>query len=286
MPPARVFSAHMGRGGFELIEYDVTKPFPGSDEFDYIIHAAGSATPAAFSSDPVGTLMGAINGTKSVLDLAHECGARRVLMLSTGEVYGRGASRDLPYREDFMGWIDGLSPRACYPAGKRAAETLLAAYKQQYKVEGVIARPCHTYGPTAGERDNRASTQFLFDAAAGREIVLKSEGLQRRSYLHVADCARALVTILLKGESGRAYNVASPDSVLTIADFAQKCAAAGGTRVVFSLPNKQEQRGYAPVQPQILDASALRTLGYTARFLPDDGIQNVVGILREKRMGD
>ncbi len=125
----------------------------------------------------MGTLTGAISGMASVLELARACGARRALMVSTGEVYGRGAPEDLPFREEFEGAIDILSPRACYPMGKRAAETLCAAYRQQYAVDSVIARPCHIYGPTANARDNRASTQFLADAAAGRPIVMKSPGL-------------------------------------------------------------------------------------------------------------
>jgi nucleoside-diphosphate-sugar epimerase len=279
------FSAHEGRPGFELIQYDVTRPFPGPAAFDYILHAAGNAAPAAFSADPAGTLTGLIEGARSALDLARVGGVKRVLYVSTGEVYGRGAPEDLPFREDFLGWIDLNSPRSCYPSGKQAAETLCAAYRQQYGVDSVIARPCHVYGPTATERDNRASTQFLFDAAAGRDIVMKSPGLQQRSYLHVADCALALMYILLEGASGKAYNVASPLSVLTIAGFAEKCAAAGGGRVVFELPDEAERRGYAPVQPQVLDASKLHALGFQARFEPDEGIGNVVRILKAGREG-
>lgn len=279
------FSAHAGKPGFELIQYDVSKPFPGAGGYDFILHAAGNASPAAFSSDPAGTMTGLVEGAKNVLELARAGGAGRVLLVSTGEIYGRGASKDLPFREEFLGWIDVLSPRSCYPAGKRAAETLCAAYGQQYGVDSVIARPCHVYGPTATARDNRASTQFLNEAAAGRDIVMKSPGLQKRSYLHVADCALALLFILLRGESHRAYNVASPSSVLTIADFAEKCAKAGGARVAFELPDERERRGYAPALPQVLDASKLHALGFTARFAPDAGIENAVAILRERLPG-
>jgi nucleoside-diphosphate-sugar epimerase len=275
------FSAHSDNPNFRLVQYDVTKPYSDADEYDFILHTASNASPAVFSTDPVGTMTGLVEGTKNVLELASACRAKRVLVVSTGEIYGRGAPEDLPFREDFLGWIDVLSPRSCYPSGKRAAETLCAAYGQQYGVDSVIARPCHVYGPTATPRDNRASTQFLNDAAAGRDIVMKSPGLQLRSYLHVADCALALLYVLIHGAPHQAYNVASPLSVLTIAEFAEKCAKAGGARVVFELPDELERRGYAPVQPQTLDTAKLQSLGFTARFAPDEGILNAVDILRE-----
>ena len=275
------FSVYSENPNFQLVQYDITKPFSGADGYDLILHTASNASPAQFSKDPVGTLTGLVEGAKNVLDLARTYKAR-VLILSTGEIYGRGAPEDLPFREDFLGWIDVLSSRSCYPSGKRAMETLCAAYGQQYGVDSVIARPCHVYGPTATSRDNRASTQFLNDAVAGRDIVMKSQGLQLRSYLHVADCALALLYILINGAPHQAYNVASPRSVLTIADFAQKCAMTGGTRVVFEQPKELERLGYSPSQPQVLDSSKLQSLGFSARFTPDDGIQNTVDILREQ----
>ena len=274
------FSRHMGKRGFELVEFDAARPFSGA-ACDYLVHAAANAAPSAFAADPAGTLTGLVDGARNVLDFARSGGAGRVLLVSTGEVYGRGEPGDLPFREDFLGWIDLLSPRSCYPSGKRAVETLTAAYHQQYGVDSVIARPCHVYGPTPTARDNRASTQFLLDAAAGRDIVMKSRGEQVRSYLHVADCALAILRILLCGETRQAYNVANPASVLTIAGFAEKCAKAGGARVAFELPGELERSGYAPAQPQVLDASKLHALGFSARFAPDEGIENTVAILRE-----
>ncbi len=275
------FARYAENPNFELVQYDVTQPFPGQDEFDYIVHAASNASPAAFSADPAGTLTGILEGTRNALELAREKRARRVLVVSTGEIYGRLPPEEIPTREENLGWIDVLSPRSAYPAGKRAAETLVAAYHAQHGVDGVIARPCHVYGPTVTARDNRAATQFLLDAADGRDIVMKSPGQQIRSYLHVADCAVALIAILLEGVAARAYNVASPDSVLTIAEFADLCASAGGARVVFQLPDDAEKRGYAPTQPQVLDASALGALGFSARFAPAEGIRGTVDILRQ-----
>jgi len=275
------FAPHAENPNFELIQYDVTRPFPGQDEFDYIVHAASNASPAAFSSDPVGTLTGILEGTRNMLELVRDKRARRVLFISTGEIYGRLPPEEIPTREQNLGWIDLMSPRSAYPSGKRAAETLVSAYHAQYGVDGVIARLCHVYGPTASARDNRAATQFLMDAAAGRDILMKSPGQQVRSYLHVADCALAILTVLLEGATARAYNVASPDSVLSIADFADLCARAGGARVTFQLPDDAERRGYAPEQPQILDASALSALGFSARFAPEEGIRSTVDILRQ-----
>ena len=77
-------------------------------------------------------------------------------------------------------------------------------YAAEYGVDVVIGRPCHTYGPFFTESDNRAYAQFIRNAIAGEDIVLKSTGLQYRSWCYVVDCASALLHILLKGETGQA----------------------------------------------------------------------------------
>ena len=138
----------------------------------------------------------------NLLELAKKCRAR-VLYVSSGEVYGFNTGVE-SFTEDYCGPLSLLTPRACYPSGKRAAETLCACYYAQYNVEAVIARPCHVYGPTMTKADSRAVAQFIRNALNHEDIVMKSRGTQVRSMCYVADCAAALLTVLLKGEPSQA----------------------------------------------------------------------------------
>lgn len=80
--------------------------------------------------------------------------------------------------------------------------------------------------------DSRAVAEFLWAAAEGRDIVLKSDGLKERSHCYVADAVQGLLAALEKGESGQAYNIADRRYQMTIRAFAEQAAEAGGCRVV------------------------------------------------------
>lgn len=133
------------------------EPLPLDFPLDYIIHGASNASPKRYATDPVGTMKSNLWGVSNLLELAKEKKAR-LLYISSGEVYGEDDGID--FVETHSGYVNCLNPRACYPSSKRASETLCIAYKEQYGVNVVIARPCHIYG-TDIERDDRAFAQFL-----------------------------------------------------------------------------------------------------------------------------
>ena len=264
------------------VEHDVTLPPKFDFPIDYIIHAAGNAHPAVFSTDPVGTLMTNILGTKLLLDYGKGHGCRRLLYVSSGEVYGQGDLSLECFDESYSGYVDPLSARSCYPNGKRAAETLCVCYTKQFTLDTVIARPSHTYGPTATKEDNRASSQFISRALAGDDIVLNSAGSQMRSYTYIADAASAILSVLTSGESCSAYNIANPESVTTIAGFAGEVAAQTDAKVIFSAPGAtSEAIGGTPIVRQVLCSGKLESLGWRGRFTLKEGICRTIKIMRE-----
>ncbi len=263
-----------------LVEHDVTNPLCFDFQVDYIINAASNAYPASFNLDPVGTIMGNILGTRNMLDFGREKGMRRFLYVSSGEVYGQGEISSSPYVESYSGYVDPMSARSCYPNGKRAAETLCAAYSKQYDVDVVVGRPCHTYGPNVTASDNRANVQFVNNVLKGEDIVLKSAGLQERSYCYVADCASALLTVLLEGEKMEAYNIANQNSVVTIAEFAKEVAEQAGRKLVYAEPDKAALAERTPIMRQVLDAGKLVQLGWNGKFSLKKGISHTLNILK------
>ena len=165
---------------------------------------------------------------RRAIDLARSCGATRVLFTSSGAVYGPQPP-DLPaIPEDFPGGPDPLAPSSAYAEGKRAAELLCALERRaRPDFEPVIARGFAFLGPFLPRDAHFAAGNFLRDALAGGPIRVAGDGTTVRSYLHAADLAAGLWTMLARGAAGRAYNGGS-DAAVTIAELARAFGEAAG----------------------------------------------------------
>jgi nucleoside-diphosphate-sugar epimerase len=264
-----------------FVEHNVNEITDFDFDVDYIIHAASPAFPAAFNSDPVGTVMSNILGTKYLLDYGKDHGTKRMLYISSGEVYGQGDLSLEAFDETYAGYVDPTSVRSCYPNGKRTAETLCVSYTKQFGLDTVIVRPSHTYGPTVTKADNRANAQFVNKGLAGEDIVLNSAGNQMRSYTYLADSASAILSVLTSGESGNAYNIANSNSRTTIAGFAKEVAAQTGTKVIFADPDEVAKAEMTPIAKQVLSSKKLEGLGWKGQFTIEEGIRRTLNIMRE-----
>ena len=296
----RRFAEYKDNPHFHFFKYDVSRPLsdvsrplsegtssPLSEgnpvPFHYIIHAASDASPAAFASTPVDVIKSNIYGTANLIEYGMVNGMRRFLYVSTGEVYGEGgATEETPdgpaFKETDSGYVNPVLPRSCYPSSKRAAETLCAAYKEQYGADMVIARPCHTYGPHFTPSDNRVYAQFIRNVLRGEDIVMKSDGSQFRSWCYVVDCVRALLYILLKGEAGEAYNIADKNSNVTIRQLAEMIAGAAGRKVVLQIPKDSESKGYNRVTRSLFSTRKLEALGWSISGNMSDKLARTVEI--------
>ncbi|MDE5938063.1 MAG: NAD-dependent epimerase/dehydratase family protein [Lachnospiraceae bacterium] len=247
-----------------FVEADVTD-MDMEEPFDYMIHAASYGHPQAFRETPVEVLLSNVIGTDRILKMARQNMVGRVLYVSSGEV-----------QEE----VDHLSARACYPMGKRAAETLCISYNREYGVDVVMGRPCHTFGANVTKNDNRAATQFIMSAAQKRDIEMYSAGEQRRTFSYVADCVSGLLTVLTSGESGKVYGISS-DENCTVREFAEQCAEAGECRVRLHRPGGNERAEMSPIANQIVKNEELKALGWQAAFSIREGITKAVQIMRE-----
>lgn len=278
----RRFGCYWGNAHFMFIQQDVCKPLDTvSEHVDFIIHAASPADPVNMAKYPADTLLANVLGTKNLLEYGLAQGMERFLFVSSGEAYGQPDENQDDFVEGYCGPLDLTSPRSCYPEGKRAAEVLCQSYRSQFGVDVIIVRPCHLFGPTMSRSDSRAVAEFLWAAAEGRDIVLKSDGLKERSHCYVADAVQGLLAALEKGESGQAYNIADRRYQMTIREFAKQAAEAGGCRVVFDLPSDMESRGYSRVSRQVLDAGKLEGLGWKPGYSIENGVAEAIRILRE-----
>lgn len=264
--------------GLNYLRYDALRPLDAGFRADYIVHAASNAHPLAFSSDPVGTMQANLLGVMNLLERLKEAGGR-LLFCSTGEIYGEGAGI-AAYDEQSFGTIDPMRARSCYPESKRAAETLCAAYHAQHGVDALAARICYVYGPAITDENSRADAQFLRKALSGEDIIMKSHGSQIRSYCYVADAVAALITLLLHGLAGQAYNVANPDSTASIRQYAQTLAELSGVALRFELPPEAEQKGYSTVTRAVQNPARLMQLGWQPRYDLKEGLRHTLEISR------
>lgn len=273
------FGAYLDNDLFTGLSCDVMAPLGYTGRIDYIIHAASNADPANFAKCPVDTMLANITGTYNLLEYSRKNAVKRFLFVSSGEFYG--SSENIPdgFRETDLGKLDYSNSRICYPEGKRSAEALCKCYEKQYDTDTVIVRPCHIFGPTMTSSDSRAVSQFFRNAAASLDIVLNSPGNIERSQCYVADAATGILTVLINGDKGEAYNISDMNLVMTIRKFAAAVAEAAGRKLIFNNPS--DEQIYEPIKEkrQVLVNSKLLGIGWN---IPEsDKIQETVDILKE-----
>lgn len=271
------FISHLSDDNLNFLIQDVTEPIEVDEEFDYIFHFAGDGYPEAFAIRPVETMTPALFGTYHLLQKARKNKECVFLMVSTGEIYGV-VSSSKPIKEDEYGYVDIGKTRSCYPSSKRAAETMCAAFGEEYGCNTIIARLSHVYGGCTSNKDNRATAQFIERAVNGEDIILHSAGLQLRSYTYVADAVLGILFAILCGQNGEAYNVANPKSRVTISEFARVTAEVGGVDCIFDC---ELDGNSTPISYAVLDTEKIERLGYVARYSIEAGIRNSLLIQRE-----
>ncbi len=191
--------------------------FPAG-EFRYVIHAATEASAKQSAEEPMEMLSTILAGTERTLKFAAQCGARKLLLTSSGAVYGRQPGDMTHVPESYDGAPDPLNAASVYAEGKRAAELMCAVYQKSAEAKGVefeakIARCWAFCGPHLPLDAHFAIGNFIGDVLAGRSISIAGDGTPRRSYLYAADLATWLWTILFRAPSLLAINVGSARDV-------------------------------------------------------------------------
>lgn len=185
----------------------------------YAIHAA---TDVVATSSPTEILDTCAAGTARVLSAMSRCGSARVLLLSSGAVYGRTPPEVYAISEEWQGAPDPLAPSSAYGEGKRVSELLCAmAANARPQLEVSIARCFAFVGPHLPLDKHFAIGNFIDAAMNGQDIRIQGDGTPLRSYLYAADLAHWLWVLLFAAKSGRAYNVGGSEA-LSIGDLAHR----------------------------------------------------------------
>ena len=263
---ARGLFGGIDRGNLELFVTEIAS-MPTDElprKVDYVIHAASQTSSRAFVEEPVETIFTAIDGTRRALEFAANNHVKCFVYLSTMEVYGTPRDDEKIY-ETHGTDLDTMQPRSCYPESKRLCEILCASWQKEYGLPVRVLRLTQTFGPGVRYDDGRVFAEFARCALEGRDIVLKTAGLTCRSYLYTADAAAAILTVMLRGADGEAYNAANEETYCSIRRMAEIVAsecAGGKIGVRIEAVEDPSKLGYAPTLHMNLDTTKLSALGW------------------------
>jgi nucleoside-diphosphate-sugar epimerase len=267
-----------------LVRHDMIQPLPRDmGHFDYVIHAAGIASPIYYRAQPLKCIDANINGLRNLLDYAvarRDAGRalRGLLFYSSSEIYGDPEAAAIPTPETYRGNVSCTGPRACYDESKRFGETLCVTFARQEGIPVTMARPFNNYGPGLKITDGRVLPDFARDVLAGRDIVMLSDGSPTRTFCYATDAITGYYKVLVRGTPGEAYNIGidRPEiSMSRLADLVVGCARElFGYRGKVVLGRSQEA-DYLVDNPNrrcpVID-KARTQLGYEPRVLVDEGV--------------
>ena len=198
----------IGRSDFVFMEHDVRQPIP--HKADEIYNLACPASPEQYQKNPAATIETCVLGIKNVLEVSRSTGCK-VLQASTSEIYGDPLEH--PQKETYWGNVNTMGPRSCYDEGKRCAESMMWAYREQYHCQIKIARIFNTYGPRMQKHDGRVISNFIVQSLENDDITFYGDGNQTRSFCYVTDTVDGLLRLMASVDFEGPVNIGNPNEI-------------------------------------------------------------------------
>ena len=281
-----------------IVNRDVSESLPHDDvEFDYVIHAAGIASPIFYRAHPLRCIDANVQGLRNLLERAVVSSdrgrpLRGMLFFSSSEIYGDPSAEAIPTPETYRGYVSCTGPRACYDESKRFGETLCVTFARHHGVPVKMARPFNNYGPGLKITDGRVIPDFAREILAERDIIMLSDGSPTRTFCYATDAIVGYYKALVHGRAGEPYNIGieQPEiSVRALADLVVESAnVLFGYKGVVRMDDSSEA-DYLVDNPsrRCPDISkARRELAFAPRVLPAEGIRRSLVWYHHNRSAD
>jgi UDP-glucuronate decarboxylase len=291
-------TALKGNPDLRLLTHNMIQPLPAAmGDFQYIIHAAGIASPIYYRLHPIETMDANITGLRNLLDYAvHQNAEGKTvegfLYYSSSEIYGDPAPESIPTPEDYRGNVSCTGPRACYDESKRYGETLCVNFARQHDVHVTMARPFNNYGPGLKITDKRVLPDFAANVLAGKDIVMLSDGSPKRTFCYSADAIVGYYKVLVKGRSGEPYNVGVESPEISMYELAQKVVATAADlfgykgKIVRQTSAEKDYLTDNPNRRCPVIAKAKKDLGYNPTILVDEGLRRAMLWYNDNRQAE
>jgi dTDP-glucose 4,6-dehydratase len=213
-----------------------------------------------------------VSGTHAVLEAARAAKTRRIVAVSTDEVYGSLGDTGLFTEET------PLAPSSPYSATKAAADLLCFAYHRTHKLPVIVTRGSNNYGPL--QFPEKLIPLLVTNGLEGKPLPIYGDGLNVRDWLHVEDHCEGIFAVLERGREGAAYNIggASERRNLDVARAILRELGLGEDRLQFVKDRPGHDRRYA------LDISKIdREVGWRPRYVFEKALPGVISWYRENR---
>lgn len=281
----KIFKNMGNNQGLFYIEGDILeKKIMMLETIDYIIHGASITDSKDFIKKPVETINTGIFGTENILDFARRKKVKSVVYLSSMEVYGK-TTENIKLKERDIGYLNPLSVRSSYPESKRMAENICVSFFREYGVPVKIIRLAQTFGPGVRYQDTRVFAEFARCVIEEKDIVLHTAGNSKRMYLYTYDAVDAILTVLIKGMNGHAYNAANEatySSIKQMADFVKTQIADDKINVVVE-ERQEEAEQYSSEHYLYLDTEELKKLGWFAKTDLNTAYKELINSMKNEK---
>ena len=252
---------------FRFIQGDITLQHELDQAFDEvydaIIHFAAEShvDRSIESAEPF--IQTNVLGTYRMLEAVLKGKAKKLIHISTDEVYG-----DLEPDDPALTEQTPLSPNNPYAASKASSDLLVKSYIHTHQLPAMITRCSNNYGPY--QHEEKLIPTIIRKAVNGENIPIYGDGQQIRDWLYVEDHARAVKQVLENGTTGQVYNIGGGNEKTNL-DLTKTILSQLGIshdQIAFIQDRKGHDRRYA------IDASKLKgELGWTQETSFEEGIE-------------
>ena len=252
-------------------------------ETDRVYHMASAVGVKLIMERPVRTIETIFRGTDVVLGFCSRY-RKRVLIPSTSEVYGKGAS--VPFKEDddlLTGATD--KHRWAYACAKTLDEFLALAHWKETRLAVVVVRLFNTVGPRQTGQYGMVVPRFVHSAIRNEPIQVHGDGTQSRCFGHVHDVVEGLVKLLETPSCfGQVINLGNSEEV-SIKGLADRAIALTGSSSEVQLVPYEEAygEGFEDMRRRVPSLDKARELiGYQPTRTLDDIINDVANEFRNE----
>jgi len=244
---------------------------------DTIFHLAAAVGVNLIVEKPLESLMTNIRGTETVVEKAHKHG-KRVLVMSTSEIYGKNTSDSLSEGDDrILG--SPLKSRWSYSEAKAIDEILAYTYWREKGLETVIVRLFNTVGPRQTGSYGMVVPRFIGQALRNEPITVFGDGTQTRCFCHVSDVVKGLVALSEHPEAfGKVFNLGGGEEV-SIKELAERVIELAGSQssLEFLPYDVAYEAGFEDMQRRVPDTERARQLvGFEPSTSLDDIVRSVI----------
>jgi len=252
------------------------------NDFNYIIHCAGIASPTFYRKYPLETInVNAISYWEMLNSIKHES-LNSFLYFSTSEIYGDPDEDNIPTNEDYRGNVSCTGPRACYDESKRLGETISVSFVKQKKLPIKIVRPFNVFGPFLRINDRRVIPDFVKYAIEQGKIKMYSNGIPTRSFCYVSDAITGFIRTLLMGINGRPYNIGNDSMEISMKELAQIISNIIGKAQIEQQANIEKDYLTDNPQRRCPDINrARKELNYNPKISVKEGLERTIKWYKE-----